>query len=122
MNELRQAARLARWLEDHDLMVARLNRERVEEFLAFQRAGGRHRSEWSRPGLWCLLGVLENLGELEYEERASVASPSETLLASFETYLFTERSLASRAPCTATWMPRSTIPRMRSRRAPLSPR
>lgn len=95
VNELRQAARLSRWLEDHDLMVARLNRERVEEFLAFQRAGGRHRSEWSRPGLWCLLGVLENLGELEYEERASVASPSETLLASFETYLFTERSLAS---------------------------
>jgi len=95
VNELRQAARLSRWLEDHELMVARLNRERVEEFLAFQRAGGRHRSEWSRPGLWCLLDVLENLGELKHEERASVASPGETLLASFETYLFTERSLAS---------------------------
>ena len=95
VNELRQAARLSRWLEDHELMVARLDRERVEEFLAFQRAGGRHRSEWSRPGLWCLLGVLENLGELKHEERASVASPGETLLASFETYLFTERSLAS---------------------------
>jgi integrase/recombinase XerD len=95
VNELRQAARLSRWLEDHELMIARLNRERVEEFLAFQRAGGRHRSEWSRPGLWCLLGVLEDLGELEHEERASVASPGETLLASFETYLFAERSLAS---------------------------
>jgi integrase/recombinase XerD len=95
VNELRQAARLSRWLEDHELMVARLSRERVEEFLAFQRAGGRHRSEWSRPGLWCLLDVLENLGELKHEERASVASPGETLPASFETYLFTERSLAS---------------------------
>jgi integrase/recombinase XerD len=95
VNELRQAARLSRWLEDHELMVARLNRERVEEFLAFQRAGGRHRSEWSRPGLWCLLDVLENLGGLEHEERAPVASPGEMLLACFETYLFTERSLAS---------------------------
>jgi len=73
----------------------RLNRERVEEFLAFQRAGGRHRSEWSRPGLWCLLDVLEEIGELERGERASVASPAETLLASFETYLSTERALAS---------------------------
>lgn len=36
--------------------------------------------------------MLENLGELKHEERAS---PGETLLASFETYLFTERSLAS---------------------------
>lgn len=40
VNELRQAARLSRWPEDHELMVARLSRERVEEFLAFQRAGG----------------------------------------------------------------------------------
>jgi integrase/recombinase XerD len=94
VNELRQVARLSRWLEDRGLAPARLNRERVEEFLAFQRANGRHRSEWSRPGLCCLLDVLENLGELEHEERA-VASPSETLLASFETYLLTERALAA---------------------------
>jgi len=94
VNELRQAARLSRWLEDRGLAVARLNRERVEEFLAFQRAGGRHRSEWSRPVLWCLLDVLEELGELERGERASIASPTETLLASFETYLLGERALA----------------------------
>jgi hypothetical protein len=85
VNELRQAARLSRWLEDRGFAGARLNRERVEEFLAFQRAGGRHRSEWSRPGLWCMLDVLEEIGELERGERASVASPAETLLASFET-------------------------------------
>ncbi len=94
VNELRQAARLSRWLEERGLAVARLNRERVEEFLAFQRAGGRHRSEWSRPGLWCLLDVLEKLGELERGERASIASPTEALLASFETYLLRERALA----------------------------
>lgn len=95
VNELRQVARLSRWLEDRGLAGARLNRERVEEFLAFQRAGGRHRSEWSRPGLWCLLDVLEEIGELERGQRASAASPAETLLASFETYLLTERALAS---------------------------
>jgi site-specific recombinase XerD len=93
VSELRQVARLSRWLDDRDLAPARLNRERVEEFLDFQRANGRHRSEWSRPGLCCLLEVLESLGELEHEERP-VASPSETLLASFETYLLTERALA----------------------------
>ena len=93
VNELRQAARLSRWLADRGLAPARLNRERIEEFLAFQRAKGRHRSEWSRPGLCCLLDVLENLGGLEHEERA-VTSPSEALLASFETYLLTERALA----------------------------
>ena len=93
VNQLRQAARLSRWLADHGLAPARLNHERIDEFLAFQRVGGRHRSEWSRPGLCCLLDVLENLGELEHEERA-VTSPSETLLASFETYLSTERALA----------------------------
>jgi len=94
VNELRQVARLSRWLEDRGLAPARLNRERVEEFLAFQRAKGRHRSQWSRPGLCCLLEVLENLDELEHEEPA-VVSPSEALLASFETYLLTERALAA---------------------------
>ncbi|HEY5320447.1 MAG TPA: hypothetical protein VIJ76_06195, partial [Galbitalea sp.] len=61
VNELRQVARLSRWLEDRELGAGQLNRERVEEFSAFQRAGGKHRAEWSRPGLWCLLEVLEVL-------------------------------------------------------------
>ncbi len=73
MNELRQVARLSRWLDDRDLSPGRLNRERIEEFLAFQRANGRHRSEWSRPGLCCLLEVLENLGELDHEEQAGTS-------------------------------------------------
>lgn len=94
VNELRQAARLSCWLDDHKLTAARLTSERVEEFLAFQRAGGRHRSGWSRPGLWCLLEVLEALGVLEHEERTSIASPTEALLASFERYLLSERALA----------------------------
>src|SRR6266702_3240251 len=30
--------------------ITRLSGERVGEFLAFQRAAGRHRAQWSRPG------------------------------------------------------------------------
>ncbi len=94
VNELRQVARLSGWLADRKLDAERLERERVEEFFAFQRAGGRHRAQWSRPGLWCLLDVLEELGALEHEEQASALSLSETLLYSFERYLLTERALA----------------------------
>jgi Phage integrase, N-terminal SAM-like domain len=49
VNQLRQVARLSRWLEASGFTVTELNGERVEEFLAFQRAGGRHRASWSRP-------------------------------------------------------------------------
>jgi len=94
VNELRQVARLSRWLADRGLGAERLDRDRVEEFLAFQRAGGRHRAEWSRPGLWCLLEVLEVLGALKQEEQAPTLSLTETLLCSFERYLLTERALA----------------------------
>jgi len=95
VNELRQVARLSRWLEDQELGVERLDRARVEEFSTFQRAGGRHRAQWSRPGLWCLLEVLEVLGALEHEEQAPALSPTGTLLCSFERYLLSERALAS---------------------------
>jgi len=50
------------WLEVRRLGVAELTGERVEEFLAFQRGAGRHRAQWSRPGLLCLLDVLHRLG------------------------------------------------------------
>jgi site-specific recombinase XerD len=88
-------ARLSRWLEDLGLGAEQLDRERVEEFLGFQRAGGRHRSQWSRPGLRCLLEVLEVLGTLEHDEQELALSLTETLLRSFEHYLLIERALAS---------------------------
>ena len=56
VNELRQVGRVSRWLESRGLSAAELSVERVELFLIWQRAGGRHRAEWSRPGLLCLLG------------------------------------------------------------------
>ena len=61
----------------------------------WQRAGGRHRGEWSRPGLVCLLEVLRGLGVLVVEEPAPASSPTDLLLACFERYLLSERGLAA---------------------------
>lgn len=93
--QLRQVGRLSAWLETHGLTARELSRRRVEEFLAFQRGVGRHRAGWSRPGLLCLLDVLEALGVLAAaEEPARVSSPTEVLLGVFEHYLLSERGLA----------------------------
>ena len=93
--ELRQVARLSRWLEAGGLSAAELSVGRVERFLVWQRAGGRFRGEWSRPGLVCLLEVLDGLGVLAGEEPAPAGSPIDLLLSSFERYLVSERGLAA---------------------------
>ncbi len=95
VNQLRQVAQLSRWLEASGLTVTHLSGERVKEFLAFQRAVGRHRAKWSRPGLLCLLDVLGGLGVLAAGEPAPAGSPMELLLVSFEHYLLAERGLAA---------------------------
>ena len=95
VNELRQVGRLSRWLESRGLSAAELSVERIEQFLIWQRAGGRHRAEWSRPGLLCLLEVLDGLGVLAGEKPALANSPVDRLLVSFERYLVSERGLAA---------------------------
>lgn len=95
VNELRQVARLSRWLETGGYRASELNSGLVERFLVWQRAGGRHRCQWSRPGLLCLLEVLRGLGVIAAEEHAPAGSPTDLLLASFECYLLTERGLAA---------------------------
>lgn len=95
VGRLRQVARLSRWLETNGLAAADLGVERVEEFLAFQQATGRFRSQWSRPGLLCLLDVLRGAGVSIGEEPVVPTSPTETLLGSFEHYLRAERGLAA---------------------------
>ncbi len=95
VNELRQVGRLSRWLESRGLSAAELSVERVEQFLIWQRAGGRHRGEWSRPGLLCLLEVLDGLGLIAGEKPALASSPVDLLLASFERYLVSEGGLAA---------------------------
>lgn len=92
---LRQVGRLSRWLEASGLSAAELTRERVEQFLAWQRDQGRHRCQWSRPGLVCLLEVLDGLGVRRGEVSAQAGSPNDVLLASFERYLVSERGLAA---------------------------
>lgn len=95
VNELRQVARLSRWLDERGVAVSELGAARVDEFLAVQRASGRHRSQWSRPGLVCLLEVLRDQGVLAAEDPARVVSPDEALLEFFERYLLEERGLAA---------------------------
>jgi len=95
VSALRQVARLSCWLESCGVPVAQLDDARTEKFLAFQRAGGKYRSQWSRPGLRCLLEVLEELDELEPGEQTSLSSPTEKLLTSFAAYLVSERALAA---------------------------
>jgi integrase/recombinase XerD len=99
VNELRQVGRLSRWLEASRLSPSDLSDDRVEQFLVWQRAGGRHRAEWSRPGLLCLLEVLRGLGVLAAEEPAPAGSPTDLLLASFERYLLVERGLTAGTAC-----------------------
>ena len=93
--ELRQVARLSRWLEAGGSGAGDLTRGRIEAFLAWQRGVGRHRSQWSRPGLVCLLEVLDGLGVLASESSAPAKSSLDLLLRSFEEYLVCERGLAS---------------------------
>ncbi len=94
---LRQVGRLSRWLGEGGYRASDLSEEKVEQFLAWQRAGGRHRGQWSRPGLVCLLEVLDGLGVLAVRQPAPVGSPADLLLASFERHLLVERGLTAGA-------------------------
>jgi integrase len=94
VSQLRQVARLSRWLEVSGLTGAELTGGRVEEFLAVQRSEGRYRGQWSRPGLLCMLDVLRELGGVPAEEPTQVGSPTQALLAAFHRYLLSERALA----------------------------
>ncbi len=95
VNESRQVARLSRWLDGCGLTVSSLTRMRVEEFLAYQRSIGRFRSNWSRPGLLCLLEMLADLGIVDAVEQSPAASPREVLLDRFGQHLSAERGLAA---------------------------
>ncbi len=83
VNQLRQVARFSFWLQASQLSVPELSADRVEEFLGWQRACGRHRSQWSRPGLVRLPDVLRKLGVLAASEAAQADSPAEVLPAGF---------------------------------------
>ena len=92
--EVRQVARFSRWLEADGLGVSEVNESRVDEFMVWQRAQWQYRSQWSRPGLRCLLDVLREHGVLAAEDPVAPCSPTNALLDRFERYLVTERGLA----------------------------
>ena len=94
VNQLRQMSRLSCWLGERGLGAAGVSEERISEFLAFQRAGGRHRAQWSRSGLVCLLGVLRRAGVAPAAQRPGRPSAEDLLLVSFER-LLAERGLAA---------------------------
>lgn len=95
VQQLRQVGRLSGWLEAGGLTAVELTTGRIDEFLAFQRADGRHAGSWSRPGLVCLLEVLGRLGVVAVEEPAGIGSPTDQVLARFERHLLSERGLAA---------------------------
>ncbi len=79
VNELRQLARLSRWLDARRLTAGSLTRERAEQFIEEERAEG-HLAYRSLQGLMPLLDVLGGLGVLGPEPPAPAASPSDVLL------------------------------------------
>jgi integrase/recombinase XerD len=93
--QLRQAGRLSHWLDEQGLGAADVDEERISGFLAFQRAGGRHRSQWSRPGLLCFLDVLRRTGAAPAARPPGQPSEQDLLLASFGRYLEAGRGLAA---------------------------
>ena len=99
VGQLRQVARLSRWLEANSWTATDLSVQRVEDFLVFQRTAGRSRSQWSRPGLLCLMEVVEAAGVSTGGESAVPLSPTEALLGSFEQFLRVERGLTAGTAC-----------------------
>src|SRR5258707_7268765 len=97
VNQLRQAARFSCWLQASQLSVPELSADRVEVFPGWQRAVGRHRSQWSRPGLVCLLDVLRELGVLAAGEPVRATSPAEVLPRRVRRYLAAARGLVAGA-------------------------
>src|SRR5260370_6232137 len=95
VNQTRDGGRKSLWLKVSGLGIEELDRARVEEFLAWQRGEGRDRSQWSRPGLLCLLDVLGELGLVPSGRPERAPTPAEVVLDEFGRYLLAERGLAA---------------------------
>jgi integrase/recombinase XerD len=93
--QVRQAGRLSIWLDEHGLGTADTDEDRIKGFLDFQRAAGRHRSQWSRPGLLCLLDVLRHAGAAPAARPPGPASDNDLLLQAFGFHLEAGRGLAA---------------------------
>jgi len=95
VSQLRQVSRFSRWLDARGSGVSAVNAGLIEEFLGWQREIGRHRAEWSRPGLVCLVDVLRELHVVAAGDPAGERSARDAMLARFERYLLAGRALAA---------------------------
>jgi integrase/recombinase XerD len=93
--QLRLAAQLSSWLAASGVVLAMLNAERVEGFLAARRAAGCSRGRTGR-ALGPLLGYLRGLGVVPPSLAPVPVTPAETLLARYRAYLISERGLTER--------------------------
>ncbi len=87
-------ARLSRWLDDQDLGPAELDKARMDEFLAGQRASGRTRWTTSR-ALIPLMGYLRGIEVTPQETTPAPATAAERLIAAFVDHLSNERGLVA---------------------------
>lgn len=87
-------ARLSRWLDDQGLGPAELDKARVDEFLAGQRARGRTRWTTSR-ALIPLMGYLRGIGVIPQATAPAPATAAERLIAAFVDHLSNERGLVA---------------------------
>lgn len=92
VNLQRQVAQLSCWLDRQRMDVGGLDEAVIEAFVGDQRARGRA-ATLSRPGLWCLLELLRDLGVVGVAVPPA-PSPTEQLMESFRCYLGSERGLA----------------------------
>lgn len=97
VTHLRLMSHLSRWLEESELGLEDLSRERLEQYLALRRARG-YSSLCSRQGVSPLLGTLTCLGLLPQEQAVTAPSRIDLLLDGFRGYLRDERGLTE---CTA---------------------
>jgi hypothetical protein len=57
VSQLRQVSRFSDWLEASGWSVSAVNAGLIEEFLSWQREGGRHEAQWSHPGCYASLAM-----------------------------------------------------------------
>lgn len=91
VKQLRQMARLSRWLEQSEIEPAGLTGEVLERFLAVGSRDGAQ-TPWA-PGLMTLLVVLRRGGVTAEAGQDVLASSGDWLLISFRRHLLTERGL-----------------------------
>lgn len=92
--QYRLMSHLSRWMEQHRLGAGDLTGERVEGFLAAQRAGG-YGHPCTVKGLEQVLGALREAGAAPQPVAVVPGSARERLLSGFLMFLMSERGLAA---------------------------